>query len=90
MQILLQNLQVLLEIDIILLEGKYSVLANFSGRNTFSKIVALTGLEGRISCEVDKAYFTHILKVPSTPEGPSPSTTSRVSRKGTVSGIQFL
>ena len=34
-QVLLENLQVLLESDIILLEGKYSVLGNFLGRNTF-------------------------------------------------------
>ena len=31
----------------------YSVLGNFSGQNTFSKIVALIVLEGRIRLEVD-------------------------------------
>ena len=36
-----KSLQVLLESDIILLVGKYSVLVNFSGRKTFQKIVAL-------------------------------------------------
>ena len=41
LQDLLGNLQVLLESDIILLVGKYSVLRNFSGQKTFSKIVAL-------------------------------------------------
>ena len=41
LQVRLENLQVLLESDIILLVGKYSVLGNFSGQNTFSKIVAL-------------------------------------------------
>ena len=40
-KVLLKNLQVQLESDIILLAGKYSVLGTFSGRNTFSKIVAL-------------------------------------------------
>ena len=51
---LLENLEVLLESYIILLERKYSVLANFSGQNTFSKIVALIEYEGRIRLEVDK------------------------------------
>ena len=41
LQVLLENLQVLLESDIILIVGKYSVLGNFSSRNAFSKIVAL-------------------------------------------------
>ena len=35
------NLQVLFESDIILFWGKYSVLGNFLGQSTFSKIVPL-------------------------------------------------
>ena len=38
-------------------EGKISVFGNFSGRNTFSKIVALIVYEGRIRLEVDKTHF---------------------------------
>ena len=41
LQVLLQNLQVQLEIDIILLVGKYSLLGKLSSRKTFSIIVAL-------------------------------------------------
>ena len=41
LQVQLGNLQVLLESDIVLFVGKYSVVGNFSGQNTFSKIVAL-------------------------------------------------
>ena len=40
-KIMLENLQVLLENNIILLLRNYSVLGNFSGQNSFSKIVAL-------------------------------------------------
>ena len=40
-----------------LLEGKYSVLGNFSGWNTFSKIVALIVKEDRIRLEVDKCFY---------------------------------
>ena len=43
----------LLESDIILLVEKYSVLGNFSGHNSFSKIVAFSVYEGRIGLEVD-------------------------------------
>ena len=48
------SLKVLFETDIILLVGKYLVLGNFSGHNTFSKIVALIVKEGQIRLEVDK------------------------------------
>ena len=41
LQVLLENLLVLLESDINLSVRKYSVWGNFSGGNTFSKIVAL-------------------------------------------------
>ena len=53
-QVLLENLQVLVESDIFLLVGQYSVLGNFLGGKTFSKIVALIVKEGRIWLEVDK------------------------------------
>ena len=41
LQVLLENLLVVLDSYNILLLGKYLVLGNFSGRNIFSKIVAL-------------------------------------------------
>ena len=39
-----------------LLVGKYTVFGNFSGRNTFSKIVALIVLQNQIKLEVDKGF----------------------------------
>ena len=41
-----------------LLVGKYLVWGDFSGQNTFSKIVALIVLEGQIRPEVDKSFFS--------------------------------
>ena len=50
---------------------------------TYSKL----NTNGIITCITASADF---LKVPSTPHGPNPSIMSRVSRKGTVSGVGKL
>ena len=51
------SLQVLLESDIIHLVGKYSVLENFSGQNTFSKIVALMYKRAESDLRLTKKNF---------------------------------
>ena len=50
-------LQLLRKSDIVLLVGKYSILGNLSGWNTFPKIVALIVKESRIRLEVEKVFF---------------------------------
>ena len=53
------NLLVLLESDIIRLVGKYLVLGNFSGQNTFSKIVSLIVQEAKLDLRSTK-YFLEL------------------------------